>query len=118
MFSYPGPEGRATGCARFESANPLIARVRSLCDRSASPGGVPAGFLHCCPVRVLLRALRQVRVRLTRTMLRLNRAQRNLIAQKLCDEANVAAGALIFGQFLADRFSIALVISGVVAWSA
>jgi hypothetical protein len=51
------------------------------------------------------------------TMLRLNSRQRTLIAEKLFDIANVAAGAMIFGQFLAERgFSTALATAGVVVW--
>jgi hypothetical protein len=37
-------------------------------------------------------------------------------ADKLLDAANVAAGALVFGQFLADRFSIVLVVAGLGVW--
>ena len=42
-------------------------------------------------------------------MLLLNRAQRSLLAEKLADIGNLAAGALIFGQFLSDySFSLSL----------
>ena len=49
-------------------------------------------------------------------MLRLTRSQRALLADKLLDAANVAAGALLFGQFLADRFSFVLAIAGICLW--
>jgi hypothetical protein len=50
-------------------------------------------------------------------MLLLNRAQRTLLAEKLADIANVAAGALIFGQFLSDYgFSLSLAAFGVAIW--
>ena len=50
------------------------------------------------------------------TMLRLTRDQRGLLAEKLCDMANLAAGALVFGQLLSDQFSIALAIAGIFTW--
>ena len=51
------------------------------------------------------------------TMLLLNRAQRTLLAEKLADIANVAAGALIFGQCLSDySFSLSLAAFGVAIW--
>jgi len=50
-------------------------------------------------------------------MLRLTRSQRTILADKVMDAANVAAGALVFGQFLADRFSIALFFAGLGLWS-
>jgi hypothetical protein len=50
-------------------------------------------------------------------MLRLTRGQRTMLADKVLDAANVAAGALVFGQFLADRFSLALAIVGLALWS-
>jgi hypothetical protein len=51
------------------------------------------------------------------TMLKLNREQRALLADKLSDLANLAAGALVFGQFLADRrFSPIIAVFGVVGW--
>jgi hypothetical protein len=37
------------------------------------------------------------------TMVGLNREQRRTLADKLPDMANVAVGALVFGQFLGDR---------------
>jgi hypothetical protein len=49
-------------------------------------------------------------------MLRLNQDQRRLLAEKLCDAGNLAAGALVFGQFLADRFSVLLATGGLVIW--
>jgi hypothetical protein len=50
-------------------------------------------------------------------MLRLNRAQRRVLVDKLPDAANVAAGAMFFGQFLNDRpFSLLLGLAGVGLW--
>jgi hypothetical protein len=50
-------------------------------------------------------------------MLPLNEEQRSLAADKLSDMANVAAGALVFGQALAERpFSVLLAVAGVVIW--
>ncbi len=51
-------------------------------------------------------------------MLRLNQRQRELLADKLCDAANLAAGALVFGQFLAPGFSAILAAAGLIAWVA
>ena len=50
------------------------------------------------------------------TMLRLTPGQRTMLADKLLDAANVAAGALVFGQLLGDMFSIALAVAGVGLW--
>jgi hypothetical protein len=51
------------------------------------------------------------------TMLLLNRAQRILLVEKLADIGNVAAGALIFGQFLSEYpFSPSLAAFGVGTW--
>jgi len=36
-------------------------------------------------------------------MLRLKRGQRRVLVEKVPDAANVAAGALVFGQALSDR---------------
>lgn len=50
-------------------------------------------------------------------MLVLKNRQRALLAEKVPDTANLAAGALLFGQFLSERpFSIALAISGLAVW--
>jgi hypothetical protein len=50
-------------------------------------------------------------------MLRLKRSQRSVVVDALRDAANVAAGALIFGQALSDRgYSLALGALGVCAW--
>lgn len=50
-------------------------------------------------------------------MLRLERAQRTLLAETLRDIANLAAGAMIFGQFLADAmFSTAIALGGMAIW--
>jgi cation transporter-like permease len=50
------------------------------------------------------------------TMLRLRPSQRSLLAEKTWDLANLAAGALVFGQFLADRFSVLLAVAGLLVW--
>jgi hypothetical protein len=48
-------------------------------------------------------------------MLRLKHGQRSLLADKLADVANVAAGALIFGQALSGTaFSVKLAMVGLV----
>jgi hypothetical protein len=49
-------------------------------------------------------------------MLVLKRAQRVLVGEKLADAANLAVGALVFGQALTDRFSPALGVLGLVLW--
>ena len=50
-------------------------------------------------------------------MLRLKRTQRTVLVEGLRDAANVAAGALIFGQALSDRdYSLALAALGVCVW--
>ena len=52
-------------------------------------------------------------------MLSLSDGQRQLLVDKLPDVANLAIGALFFGQFLSDRpFSIALALFGTGAWMA
>ena len=50
-------------------------------------------------------------------MLRLKRTQREILADKIPDTANLALGALVFGQFLAASFSIALLILGMALWT-
>jgi len=50
-------------------------------------------------------------------MIELQTAQRALLADTLRDIANVAAGATVFGQFLADRaFSFWLALMGSTLW--
>lgn len=50
-------------------------------------------------------------------MLVLKNRQRALLADKVPDTANLAAGALLFGQFLSERpFSTVLAVSGLVVW--
>ena len=50
-------------------------------------------------------------------MLHFGRAQRTLLAETLRDIANLAAGAMVFGQFLADtRFSVAVALGGISLW--
>jgi len=51
------------------------------------------------------------------TMVRLDRDQRALLAEKLPDAGNVAAGALVFGQFLsAGQFSPVALAGGTIIW--
>ena len=51
------------------------------------------------------------------TMVRLTAGQRLLVADKLLDAANLALGAMVFGQFLSDRrFSLALAAVGIITW--
>jgi hypothetical protein len=53
------------------------------------------------------------------TMLRLSRRRRDLLADKFPDAANVALGALAFGQFLgAQPVSLILVSIGTTTWLA
>jgi hypothetical protein len=50
-------------------------------------------------------------------MLDFDRRQRALLADKLFDAGNVAAGGMVFRQFVADRpFSILLAVMGLVIW--
>jgi hypothetical protein len=51
-------------------------------------------------------------------MVELTTEQRGLLADKLPDVANIAAGALVFGQSLSDRtFSWPLAAAGVALWA-
>jgi hypothetical protein len=54
-------------------------------------------------------------------MLRLNQRQREMASDKLADLANLAAGALVFGQGLAGPFTgtaaIAVAAVGVALWA-
>jgi hypothetical protein len=49
-------------------------------------------------------------------MVGLDDAQRELVAEKLCDVANLAAGALLFGQSMVDRPSLLLAATGLALW--
>ena len=50
-------------------------------------------------------------------MVRLKAAQWTFVAEALRDIANVAAGAMVFGHFVADRpFDIRTAVIGVVLW--
>lgn len=50
-------------------------------------------------------------------MVRLSAGRRALLADKVSDVANVAAGAMVFGQFLSDRpFSISRMLVGGIIW--
>ena len=52
-------------------------------------------------------------------MVWLDDRQREMLADKLPDAANLALGALFFGQFLSDRpFSGTLALSGSLTWVA
>jgi hypothetical protein len=52
-------------------------------------------------------------------MLRLQSGQRTFVAEGLRDAANVAAGALVFGQFLGDAaFSVLTASFGAAVWMA
>ena len=51
-------------------------------------------------------------------MLRLKRAQREMLADKLPDLGNLAAGALAFGQAQTPDVSIVAAVSGLVLWAA
>jgi len=52
------------------------------------------------------------------TMLKWSSEQRALLAETLRDVANIAVGAMVFGQFLgAQAFSPWLALLGVVVWS-
>ena len=50
-------------------------------------------------------------------MLRLNQDQRTLLAEKLCDAGNLAAGALLLGQAVGGaRFSVPMGVTGMALW--
>jgi hypothetical protein len=50
-------------------------------------------------------------------MLRLRAGGRALVADKLSDAANLAVGAMVFGQFLSDRpLSLGLMVLGAGIW--
>jgi hypothetical protein len=52
-------------------------------------------------------------------MLALGREQRVLLAETVRDMANVAAGAMVFGQFLgAQMFSVWIAVGGAAVWIA
>lgn len=52
-------------------------------------------------------------------MLRFTKRRRELLAGALPDTANVALGALVFGQLLSDQpYSLALAVAGIVIWFA
>jgi hypothetical protein len=51
-------------------------------------------------------------------MLTFTRAQRRMLADKLRDAANVAAGAMVFGQFLGGGgFSLRVAVAGLIVWT-
>lgn len=50
-------------------------------------------------------------------MIRFSEGQRNVLVDKVPDVANVAAGALVFGQFLGGQgFSLRMAAFGAVIW--
>jgi len=50
-------------------------------------------------------------------MLRLTQEQRVLLAETVRDIANIAAGAMVFGQFLGrEMFSLPTALTGLVLW--
>jgi len=52
-------------------------------------------------------------------MLRLNGTQRMLLAETLRDIANLAAGAMVFGQFIGSQgISLRIAAFGTVVWAA
>ena len=52
-------------------------------------------------------------------MLVLGREQRVLLAETVRDIANIAAGAMVFGQFLAtETFSLWIAVGGMAVWIA
>jgi hypothetical protein len=51
-----------------------------------------------------------------KTMLRWDQRQRAMFADKLPDVANLALGALVFGQFLGQQFSLLAAVTGLVLW--
>jgi hypothetical protein len=51
------------------------------------------------------------------TMVGLKKSQRDVLIDKVPDAANLAAGALVFGQSLGEqRFSLVLALIGVSVW--
>lgn len=51
-------------------------------------------------------------------MLVLNRGQREMLADKLLDAANLAMGGLVFGQFVTGlSFSVPMALLGIVFWT-
>ena len=53
------------------------------------------------------------------TLLVLGREQRVLLAETVRDIANIAAGAMVFGQFLAiETFSLWIAVGGMAVWVA
>jgi len=51
-------------------------------------------------------------------MLKLKPAQRVVVVETFRDAANVAAGALVFGQALSERnYSLALALLGISTWA-
>ena len=51
-------------------------------------------------------------------MIRLKSRQRTLLLEKVPDVANLAVGALVFGQFIGEQpFSIGLAFVGIATWS-
>ena len=53
------------------------------------------------------------------TMLGFRQTQRTVLVEKIPDLANLAAGGLIFGQFVGgQRFSLTIAVVGLITWAA
>ena len=50
-------------------------------------------------------------------MVELTCGQRVVLVDKLPDVADVAAGAMVFGQFLSGHFSWAIALAGLILWA-
>ena len=49
--------------------------------------------------------------------MKLNRAQREFMADKLMDTANYAIAALVFGQFLSDKIELLILLLGLLVYA-
>lgn len=78
------------------------------------------GHAHCSVIPetfINARDSRSLQLPRPTTMVELNKAQRAVLVDKLPDVADVAAGALVFGQFLGEHvFSLTLALSGAGIW--
>jgi hypothetical protein len=90
-----------TGCGVLVQQNP-----RTPAERTASSFGNRRWHV--------VRRIRQPEI----DVLRLQQAQRRVLVAHLPELANVAAGSLLFGQFLSERpYSLGLAAVGVGAWA-
>jgi hypothetical protein len=87
-------------------------------QRAAQHNGIIGGFERVSAAkRSSVQAAHRSHRRLGTTMLRLSERRRELLADKLPDAANVALGALVFGQFLGEGpYSIAIPVVGMALW--